>query len=155
MDSFVGAFWTGFSFKTEPELQPWFQVAFTVEVRVKRVIVVQRIDADGEQFANVSLTLGNTSAQMSDNPEIAFFSGPSQTGRIDVIPCTMNIDQRGKYFVMQKKTTDGQKLHVLTFAEILIYIDEDLCVSETCGRYPDPEYYANPRICSVWGEEQE
>ncbi len=156
MDSFVGAWWTAFSFKTELESHPWFQLQFPSSVVVKRVVVIQRIDDQGDQFVNVTLTLGDnpaTAGEPSTNPEIGFFPGPSQTGRIDVVSC--NQTQSGKYLTMQKMSRNaGQPQQLLTFAEVLVYISENLCKSEFCGRFPDPIYYSNPYHCSVWGEEK-
>ncbi len=145
MDSFVGARKRDFSFHTELEQFPWFQLEFPISVAVQYVVIVQRIDAEGHQFANVSMTLGDNHAihgQLSTNPEIAFFSGPSQTGRINVIQC--NSTYSGKYFQMQKI---GDVFQSLMFAEILVYIDEDLCMAKDCGRSPDPEHYPKPFIC--------
>ncbi len=140
-DGFVGNLLGDFSFQTHQQTNPWFQLEFPTPVEVIYVVIVQRIDAEGEQFKDVKMTLGDTPAtngQLSTNPEIAFFSGPSQTGRIDVIPTSHS--QTGKYFIMQK-TGEGQQQ--LMFGEILVYIGEDLCQSGNCERSPDPDLLYN------------
>ncbi len=143
MDSFVGTYAMDLSFHTAPESYPWFQMELQTEVEIQMVLITQRIDHSGGLFENVRLSLGNSPAskgELSSNLEIGYFDGPSQTGRIELVSCNSTA-VKGRYFIMQK-TTEGYHQRLM-FGEVIVYITENLCMSDDCGRSPKPENLPN------------
>ncbi len=113
------------SFQTEEETNPWFQMEFPEPREVIRVIVAQRLDnvAGGDLFKNVGIFVGNhpgEQGQLSDSQLCHAFQGLSAPSRIDVISCDQSMS--GKYLTIQSM---DEGLSQLTFSEILVHVTLD------------------------------
>ncbi len=116
------------SFQTEEDMNPWFQMEFPESREVIRVIVAQRLDnvAGRDLFKNVGIFVGNHSleqGQWSDSQLCHAFQGPSAPSRIDVINCDQSLS--GKYLTIQSM---DEGLSQLTFSEILVHVTLDPAV---------------------------
>ncbi len=104
-------------FATEKDSWAWFQLEFSKEMTVARLIVFARQDEFYYPFNNIGVYIGNSPASLgilSKNSVCKQFVGPPQQGEIIFIECNQPVS--GKYVILQRTGAYG----MVSFAEILI-----------------------------------